>query len=186
MRERKFPCWKGVAVAAVVFAVIGAPSFVGAYGDKAGRDRQIEESKGTALTGGEKDDDREARWIFVTNWSLPPLETFEFFIPRLNGDTSCPSVLGLGQSQRTGVRPYSGALGRPIGAKKGNYRQHSLYVGWVTCLLAVAGVFFPIRRRRVGVRLVPVSEQFLFVHWRFLSYGSAAAKPDDTEYNYII
>lgn len=148
IRERKLPCWKGVAVAAVVFAAIGAPSFVGAYGDKAGRDRQIEESKGTALTGGEKADDREARWIFVTNWSLPPLETFEFFIPRLNGDTSCPSVLGLGQSQRTGVRPYSGALGRPIDAKKGNYRQHSLYVGWVTCLLAVAGVFFALRGRR--------------------------------------
>ncbi len=149
VRERKFPCWKGVAFAAAAFAVIGAPSFVGAYGDKAGRDRQIEESKGTALTGGVKDDDREARWIFVTNWSLPPVETLEFFIPRLNGDTSCQSVLGLGRSQGTGVRPYTGALGRPINAKSGNYRQHSLYVGWVTCLLAVAGICFGFRRAEV-------------------------------------
>ena len=140
IRERKLPCRKGVAVAAATFFVIASPSLVNAYGEKAGRDRQIEESKGTALTGGNKEDDREARWIFVTNWSLPPAESLEFFIPRLNGDTSCQSVLGLGQRQGTGVKPYTGALGRPINAKAGNYRQHSLYVGWVTCLLAVLGI----------------------------------------------
>ena len=33
-----------------------------------------------------------------------------------------------------------GALGRPLNAKEGNYRQHSLYVGWVTCLLALIGL----------------------------------------------
>lgn len=38
------------------------------------------------------------------------------------------------------MRPYTGALGRPLGATAGNYRQHSLYVGWVTCLLALLGV----------------------------------------------
>lgn len=140
VRERKWPCWKGVAVAALTFLIIGGPSFVGSYLDKEGRDKQIEESKGTSLTGGEQTDDREARWIFVTNWSLPPAETLEFFIPRLNGDTSCQSVLSLGRSQNTGVRPYTGALGRPINAKAGNYRQHSLYVGWITCLLALWAV----------------------------------------------
>lgn len=149
VRERKLPDWRGVLAALVVFVAIGAPSFVGAYGDKAGRDKQIEESKGTALTGGKQEDDREARWIFVTNWSLPPAETLEFFIPRLNGDTSCPSVLGLGRSQNTGVRPYTGALGRPINAKQGNYRQHSLYVGWITCLLALLGIVFGRRNREV-------------------------------------
>ena len=140
VRERKWPCGKGVAVAALAFFVIGGPSFVGSYRDKEGRDRQIEESKGTSLTGGKQDDDREARWIFVTNWSLPPAETLEFFVPRLNGDTSCASVLSLGRSQNTGVRPYTGALGRPINAKSGNYRQHSLYVGWITCLFALWAV----------------------------------------------
>ena len=149
IRERKLPDWKGVAIAAVAFLLIGAPSFVGAYGDKAGRDKQIEDSKGSALTGGKTDNDREARWIFVTNWSLPPNETLEFFIPRLNGDTSCPSTLSLGRAQGTGVRQYTGALGRPINAKAGNYRQHSLYVGWITCLLALAGIVFGRKNREV-------------------------------------
>lgn len=149
VRERKLPGWRGVAAALAAFVVIGAPSFVGAYGDKAGRDKQIEESKGTALTGGKQEDDREARWIFVTNWSLPPAETLEFFVPRLNGDTSCPSVLGLGRSQNTGVKPYTGALGRPINASEGNYRQHSLYVGWVTCLMALLGIVFGRKNREV-------------------------------------
>lgn len=142
IRERKIPAWKGVFAAALAFGVIGAPSFKGAVDDKASRDRQIEEAKGSSLTGGEKTDDKEARWIFVTNWSLPPAETAEFFIPRLNGDTSCRMVLGLGRQQGRDVRPYTGALGRSINAKRGNYRQHSLYVGWLTCLFAVAAVVF--------------------------------------------
>ena len=150
IRERKLPQWKGLAVAAAVFFAIGAPSFRSAIvNDLAGRDKQIEESKGSALSGGKQVDDREARWIFVTNWSLPPAETFEFFIPRLNGDTSCQSVLGLGNSQGTGVRPYTGALGRPINATRGNYRQHSLYVGWITCLMALAGIVFARKNREV-------------------------------------
>jgi hypothetical protein len=149
VRERKLPDWRGVVAALAVFVAIGAPSFVGAYGDKEGRDRQIEESKDTALTGGKQEDDREARWIFVTNWSLPPSETLEFFIPRLNGDTSCQSVLGLGRSQNTGVRQYTGALGRPINAREGNYRQHSLYVGWITCLMALLGIVLGRRNKEV-------------------------------------
>ena len=148
IRERKLPCWKGVVLSAAAFFVIGAPSFRSAIAnDLAGRDRQIEESKGSSLTGGKQDDDREARWIFATNWSLPPSETLEFFIPRLNGDTSCPTTLALGARQGTGVKPYTGALGRPLNAKSGNYRQHSLYVGWMTCLLALLAVAASVRRR---------------------------------------
>ena len=153
-REHKLPGWKGIAVAAAVFLVIAAPSLVGSAQDKKNRDRQIEESKGTALTGGNVADDREARWIFVTNWSLPPAETAEFFIPRLNGDTSCQMVLGLGRQQHTGVQPYTGALGRPLGAKTGNYRQHSLYVGWITCLFAVSALFFRFVGRHRNGQLV--------------------------------
>ena len=138
------PAWKslalGVAISAAAFFLVGAPSFYGAFaGAMTGRDAQIAESKGTALSGG-KDvtDDAEARWIFVTNWSLPPAESAEFFCPRLNGDTSCPMTLSVNRSR--GLRPYTGALGRPLNAKQGNYRQHSLYVGWVTMLLAVVGI----------------------------------------------
>ena len=148
VRERKLPDWKGVVAAAAVFFAIGAPSFIHAFGsDLAGRDKQIEESKGTSLSGGAKDDD-DARWIFVTNWSLPPEESLEFFLPRVNGDTSCQMTLALGRRQGSDVKPYTGALGRPYGAEQGNYRQHSLYVGWVTCLLSLLAVVVGFRRRR--------------------------------------
>ena len=148
------PGWKsasrGVALAGTAFALVGAPSFYDAFSvSLVNRKNQIEESKGGALTGGaEVTDDAEARWIFVTNWSLPPAETAEFFNARVNGDTSCPMTLSV--NMKKGMRPYSGALGRPINAKQGNYRQHSLYVGWVTMLLAalgVAGAFFASSRR---------------------------------------
>ena len=140
VRKGGFPQVKGLVAAAVVFAAIGAPAFLAAFRAAEGRDAQIDESKGTALSGGEKKDDGEARWIFVTNWSLPPNESLEFFIPRINGDTSCQMTLALGRQQGTGVRPYTGALGRPLGAPSGNYRQHSLYVGFITCFLAILGL----------------------------------------------
>ena len=143
---RKFP-WKGLLAAALTFAVIGAPSVRGAFGSAlSGRDKQIAETV-KPLSEAEKADpaakakaEREARWIFVTNWSLPPSETVEFFNSRVNGDTSCPMTLQCARAAGKDTRPYTGALGRPLGASAGNYRQHSLYVGWVTCLLALAGL----------------------------------------------
>lgn len=148
VRERKWPSWKGIVLAASFFFLIGAPSFVDAFTNAlSGRDKQIEESKGTALGGG-KTDDAESRWVFATNWSMPPEDTLEFFIPRIHGDTSCPMTLALGRQAGKDVRPYTGRLGRPLNAPSGNYRQHSLYVGWVTCLLALLGVVSGIRKRR--------------------------------------
>lgn len=144
VRERKFP-WKGTLLAAAVFFVIGAPSFRSALvNDLKGRDAQI--AAGETVAAASTVDEAEKRWIFVTNWSLPPAEIAEFFIPRLNGDTSCPLTLSIGARAGTGVRPYTGALGRPKDAPQGNYRQHSLYVGFVTCLLALAGVVFGWRK----------------------------------------
>ena len=160
VRERRFP-WKGGCAAALVGLLIGAPGIRHAFGDLLeSRDRQIEESAGTALTGGKgvasdtapdagkaKAAD-EARWIFVTNWSMPPEDTLEFLVPRVRGDTSCPMTMQLGRSAGRDVRPYTGRLGRPLGAPSGNYRQHSLYVGFVTCLLALFGVLAGVRRFR--------------------------------------
>lgn len=166
VRERKLPSWKGLSAAAIVFFLIGAPSFRTAITrDLAGRDKQIEESRGSALTGGMDKSKEEERWIFVTNWSLPPDETLEFFIPRLNGDTSCPMVLSLGPRQHSGVKPYTGALGRPFGAKQGNYRQHSLYVGWVTCLMALFAVATYLKRRISGGAgaVAPVKGEIAFL-----------------------
>lgn len=133
---RRFP-WKGFLAAALAFAVIGIPSAYDAFANAlSGRNRQIAEATADESDGVAA---REARWIFVTNWSLPIGETVEFVRSRVNGDTSCPMTLQLGRAAGKDVRPYTGALGRPYGAPAGNYRQHSLYVGWITCLLALAG-----------------------------------------------
>lgn len=135
---RQFP-WRGALLAGAALFLIGAPGFYSALvNDLAGRDQQIAE--GQTVAAGAAQNDAEKRWIFVTNWSLPPAETLEFIVPRVNGDTSCPMTLSMGMRRGTGVRPYTGALGRPKDAPAGNYRQHSLYVGFVTCLLALLAV----------------------------------------------
>lgn len=161
VREKKLP-WRETAIAALSFAVIGGAnvrvSFIDAL---ASREQQLAESKGTSLSGGEGKSDDEAKWIFVTNWSMPPEDTLEFFIPRIHGDTSCPLTLGIGSRYRSGVTPYTGRLGRPIDAKSGNYRQHSLYVGFVTCALALAGVILYLigLKRRNSANEAPLRKQ---------------------------
>ena len=135
VRERRLP-WRGVLVAGLVFAAVGTPNFVSSLGETLkGRKNQIE--RGENVTGGGASD-AETRWAFVTNWSMPPEDALEFLVPRVHGDTSCPFVLSINRAK--GVKQYTGALGRPLNAKQGNYRQHSLYVGWATCLLALAGL----------------------------------------------
>lgn len=130
---------KGAAMALAALLAIGGASFRSAFvNDLAGRDKQIEE--GQTLGANAAKDDAEKRWIFVTNWSMPPEATKEFWHAGIEGDTSCPMTLAIGQKRGNGIRQYTGALGRPLGAKQGNYRQHSLYVGWVTCFLAVLGL----------------------------------------------
>ncbi len=171
VRERTFP-WKGILVAAVVFFAIGAPSFRNALvNDLAGRDKQIEAGETLSAQDAAKGDKNEARWIFVTNWSLPTAEVAEFVVPRLNGDTSCPLTLSLARRAGKSTRPYTGALGRPKDASAGNYRQHSLYVGIVTCLLALVGVVSMFGRRwnadptnvgRDGVSSPSVKQDILF------------------------
>ena len=129
---------KGSLLALVALLVIGGASFRSAFvNDLAGRDKQIEEGQTVAANAAK--DDAEKRWIFVTNWSMPPEATKEFWHAGIEGDTSCPMTLAIGQKNKNGIRQYTGALGRPLGAKQGNYRQHSLYVGWLTCLLALLG-----------------------------------------------
>ena len=136
----------GAAISLAVFAAVGLPSFRSAFvNDLSGREKQIEE--GQTLTKNSSDDP-EKRWIFATNWSMPPEDTKEFVIPGVHGDTSCMMTLAIGERRGNGIKPYTGRLGRPIDAQTGNYRQHSLYVGWVTCLLALIGVvaaFFGVR-----------------------------------------
>lgn len=130
---------KGAAVALASLLAIGGASFRSAFvNDLAGRDRQIEEGRTVGV--GTAKDDAAKRWIFTTNWSMPPEATKEFLVPGAEGDTSCPMTLAIGMRNGNGIRPYTGRLGRPFGASEGNYRQHSLYVGWLTCLMATVAV----------------------------------------------
>jgi len=79
---------------------------------------------------------REERWIFATNWSLPPEDMLEFIIPSLFGNDSFHMP-----------HPYWGRLGRPHASvfQKGrmmpNYRQHVVYLGVVAVLLAIFALF---------------------------------------------
>ena len=139
VRERKLP-WKGALIALAAFAVVFAPSVSGSLGVLKGRQEQM--AKGENITD-KKASESDKSWEFVTNWSMPPEDTLEFFIPRVHGDTSCPFVLSINGPK--GVKPYTGALGRPMNAKQGNYRQHSLYVGWITCLLSLLGIVCGVR-----------------------------------------
>ncbi|MBO7721133.1 MAG: hypothetical protein J6T01_01865 [Kiritimatiellae bacterium] len=139
--ERRLP-WKGILISAAAFALIAAPGVLNAFTNSlAGRKQQIEEGQ-TVGAAAAAADSADKQWIFATNWSLPPGETAELFARRIKGDTSCPLTLSVGLQRGSGVKPYTGALGRPFGADRGGYRQHSLYAGLVTCLLAVCGVFF--------------------------------------------
>ena len=161
VRERRFP-WKGVIAAAAAFMLVGGAGVRTAFvNDLASRESQLEgaseDGRGKAGSAGKPkaagteespSEAEEQRWIFVTNWSLPGDEVAEFFNARLNGDTSCPYVLSIGAQRGSGVRPYTGAIGRQFGAPQGNYRQQSVYVGWVTCLLALAGLLAGLFRRR--------------------------------------
>ena len=147
MRRATIVKWtKGALFALAALLAIGGASFRNAFvSDLAGRDKQIEE--GQTLGANAAKDDAEKRWIFVTNWSMPPEATKEFWHSSVEGDTSCPFTLAIGQKNKNGIRQYTGALGRPLGATSGNYRQHSLYVGIATCLLAVACVFWTLFKR---------------------------------------
>lgn len=175
------PGWKAWAlrsiVALAVFVGIGLPSFRSAlYSDLAGRDKQIEE--GQTLTGNSLSPE-EKRWRFVTNWSMPPEDTKEFVSAGIHGDTSCPMTLAICRARGLEVKPYEGRLGRPLlpngeEAPSGNYRQHSLYVGWITCLFALLGVvsiFFKSDSRSRGVdeRKATIAFFFIFaiVFWIF-------------------
>ena len=131
----------GLALCMLVTGAVGAPMFVNAITQSlAGRDEQI---KSMAESTGVDEKDpaaaAAARWEFATNWSMPPEDILEFVAAGVRGDSSDPRV--------SPSRPYWGRLGRPVDEKfvagkvMPNYRQHSLYLGAITVVLALFGVF---------------------------------------------
>lgn len=83
------------------------------------------------------------KWIFATNWSLPPEDIAEFAVPGIFGDCSF---------QRP--TPYWGRLGRPEpfhpGQMMPNYRQHTVYLGCIVLMLALIGGigYFSVRKMK--------------------------------------
>jgi len=169
---RQLP-WKGALIALAAFALVGLPNFRTVLGETLkGREEQLKESAGASASEG-KGAGADKRWEFVTNWSMPPEDTAEFVVPGVHGDTSCPFVLSIARQLGKSVTPYVGRLGRPMKAPSGNYRQHSLYLGPVFCLLALAGVVSAFRkapgRRDIVFFAVAAVVFYLFSLGRFFA-----------------
>ena len=132
----------GVALTAVTLAAVGWPQLHNAiFVQTANRDKQIAATTGAATGGTETKADREKRYVFCTNWSLPPDEVMEFLIPELKGGSSDPRV--------SPKNPYHGRIGMQIAPDRWQpYRQHSLYMGFFTVLFALAGIALGFWRRK--------------------------------------
>lgn len=159
VKSKDYQIFKGIGVALLAFLLIGASSFYSAFTkDLSGRDEQI--SRGETVSGAKNDE--EKRWIFTTNWSMGVEDTKEFFVGSVHGDTSCQLTQWIGRAHGKDIKPYTGSLGRPYGAKEGNYRQHSLYIGTITCLLALLGLTFSRKNRTVPFFAVAAIMTYLF------------------------
>lgn len=178
IRERRTLRWgrlaAGVGLVAVTALLVGSPQFGHAiFQEIAGREKQIAETTATG-SAAQTDEDpavreraRQERWLFCTSWSLPPEDTLEFAIPEIHGGSNDPRVF-----QKPGNKPYQGRLGQhgvvPPGGggrhpvtgqqlKAGDeywlpYRQHALYFGILTLVLAaVGGTGWAYLRRRPAV-----------------------------------
>ncbi len=121
----------------------------------AAREQQFSEAS-AVLSGAPGSDDPQVveqkkleRWIFSTNWSLPPEDLLEFIVPGIFGNDSFQRPY-----------PYWGRLGQPYGFQKGkmmpNYRQHTVYLGIVSVLFAWFGIWCWLATRK---KALPVSEK---------------------------
>jgi len=154
--------WVGVAVTTVAALVVGWPQFKEACTSSlAGRAAQLEQASSQQPKKGESPEaaakrKADERWRFCTSWSLPPDEAFEFLIPGLNGESSDPRVtkdaakryrgrigqyMGtLPKNARPQMNPYSGRVIKPGEDAWMPYRQHSLFMGFVTVFFALLGL----------------------------------------------
>lgn len=134
-----------ITVAAML--LVGFLSFQSAIvGAKSSRESHFKEAAGDvqetdkSLAAATKR--KYAQWVFCTNWSLPPEDALEFFVPGIFGDASFRPPY-----------PYWGRLGRDyqfeIGKMRPNLRQHTVHIGVVTLMLALMGVtgWFFVRHR---------------------------------------
>lgn len=134
--------WPRFTVSVLVLALAGFGGIRSAMTTQiVNRDAQIAGATGKTEKSDKKsakmtDEEKRGRWLFATNWSLPPEDVLEFVVPGVFGNDS-------GQMPY----PYWGRLGRPDDSvfQKGrmmpNYRQHTVYLGLIPVLFALFAVF---------------------------------------------
>jgi len=142
LKSKILTVWPRFAISLVVLVLAGFSGIRSAVTTQiANRDAQIagasnkiaqtEEAASKEKTA----EERRERWLFATNWSLPPEDMLEFMVPGVFGNDS-------GQPPY----PYWGRLGRPHDSlfQKGrmmpNYRQHTVYLGLIPLLFALFAV----------------------------------------------
>jgi len=144
LKSKILTVWPRFAVSLVVLVLAGFAGIRSAVTTQiANRDAQIAETSGraetadrTVATPEKSAAERRERWLFATNWSLPPEDVLEFFVPGVFGNDSAQPPY-----------PYWGRLGRPDDSlfQKGrmmpNYRQHTVYLGLIPLLLALFAAF---------------------------------------------
>lgn len=139
-RSRRFlRLLSGAALSAAVMAAAGWPQLQDAVMvQTVNRDRQIAGVSADAVvkaaeTPAEKELERKKRYVFCTNWSLPPDEVLEFAVADVNGGSSDPRV--------SPKNPYRGRIGMQVAPGRWQpYRQHSLYMGFITVCFALVGL----------------------------------------------
>jgi hypothetical protein len=98
------------------------------------------------------------KWIFATNWSLPPEDVAEFVVPGIFGDSSYQLPY-----------PYWGRLGQsdgwtPESRTMPNYRQHTVYLGALSIIFGLfAALIWWQRRRHAELDGAVDSERLLLV-----------------------
>lgn len=82
----------------------------------------------------------QQKWNFATQWSLPPEEILDFFVPGLFG------WLSANPANQQPEYPYWGRMGQPAGGR-GNYKLNSENIGVITVLLLVFALLMGRGRR---------------------------------------
>lgn len=134
------PNWKpllvGVVVAAAVFGACAWPAIRNMMGAaQATREDQLKQATVSAQQANPATTEADARWDFITGWSLPPEDLAELFVPGIHGHTSYPFD----------PEPYTGRMG----TEQIHLRQHTIHIGWVALVLAALSF---LRRREPEAR----------------------------------
>ena len=135
-RPNRKPLLVGVAVAWAVFGACAWPAFQNRVGvAQATREDQLKQAQATVQQADPTATEADARWDFITGWSLPPEDLAELIVPGIHGHTSYPFD----------PEPYTGRMG----TDQIHLRQHTIHIGWVALVLAALSF---LRRREPEAR----------------------------------